>query len=54
MIALLKDLLKEESGQDTLEYVFIGLIVALSVIAGMSTFAASVNQEFGKLGTGLT
>jgi Flp pilus assembly pilin Flp len=54
MINLLKSLLKEESGQDTLEYVFIGLIVALGAIAGMSKFAASVNQEFSTLGTDLT
>jgi Flp pilus assembly pilin Flp len=54
MITMLKNLLKEESGQDTLEYVFIGLIVALGAIAGMSSFAASVNQEFANLGTSLT
>ena len=54
MITLLRNLLNEDSGQDTLEYVFIGLIVALGAIAGMSTFAASVNQEFSKLGTDLT
>jgi Flp pilus assembly pilin Flp len=54
MITLLKSLLKQESGQDTLEYVFIGLIVALGAIAGMTTLANSVNQEFSKLGTDLT
>jgi Flp pilus assembly pilin Flp len=54
MINLLRNLLTEECGQDTLEYVFIGLVVALGAIAGMTSFAASVNKEFGTLGTGLT
>jgi Flp pilus assembly pilin Flp len=54
MIRLLKDLLREERGQDTLEYVFIGLVVALGAIAGMSNLAASINTEFGKLAGDLT
>ena len=54
MITLLKNLLKEESGQDTLEYVFIGLIVALGAIAGMSTLAGSINAEFNSLAGKLT
>jgi Flp pilus assembly pilin Flp len=54
MINMLKNLLKEESGQDTLEYVFIGLVVALGAVAGMTTLAKSINAEFGKLGTDLT
>ncbi len=54
MINMLKNLLKEESGQDTLEYVFIGLIVALGAVAGMGTLATSINDEFGNLGAKLT
>ena len=54
MINMLKNLLQEESGQDTIEYVFIGLIVALGATAGMTTLAKSINSEFGKLGGDLT
>ncbi len=54
MINILKNLLKEESGQDTLEYVFIGLIVALGAIAGMTKLASSINKEFTTLGADLT
>ncbi len=49
MINILKNLLKEESGQDTLEYVLIGLVVALGAISGMSVLASSINAEFNKL-----
>ena len=54
MINMLKNLLKEESGQDTLEYVLIGLVVALGAISGMTVLANSINTEFGKLASKLT
>ena len=54
MLNPLMKLLREESGQDTIEYVFIGLIVALGAVAGMGTLANSINSEFGKLGGDLT
>ena len=54
MFNLLRNLLKEESGQDTLEYVLIGLVVALGAIAGMSTLAGSINTEFSNLASKLT
>lgn len=54
MINMLKNLLKEESGQDTLEYVFLGLIIALGAISGMGVLATKINTEFGNLGNKLT
>jgi Flp pilus assembly pilin Flp len=54
MVTLLKNLLTEECGQDTLEYVFIGLIVALGAIAGMTKLATAINNEFSGLGGDLT
>ena len=54
MIDMLKNLHNEESGQDTIEYVFIGLIVALGAVAGMGLLAKSINAEFTKLGADLT
>ena len=46
---LLRDLHKEESGQDLIEYALIGLIIALGAIAGMGTVASSINAEFSKI-----
>ena len=46
--------LQEEHGQDLIEYVLIGAIVALAAIAGMSTFAGNINSAFTNLGTKLT
>lgn len=45
--------LREEHGQDMIEYVLIGGIVALGATAGMSTFATDVNLAFTSLGTTL-
>ena len=53
-IRSLLDALKEECGQDLIEYVLIGGVVALGAIAGMSTFAAKVNGAFDNLGSKLT
>lgn len=54
MINMLKNLHKEESGQDLIEYALIGLIVALGAIAGMGTLAGSINGEFTKIAGKLT
>jgi pilus assembly protein Flp/PilA len=54
MINMLKNLHKEESGQDLIEYALIGLIVALGAIAGMGYLAGKINNEFSKVGNQLT
>ena len=54
MLNLLKNLHKEESGQDLIEYALIGLIVALGAIAGMGKLAGSLNAEFSKIASSLT
>jgi len=46
--------LREEHGQDLIEYVLIGGVVALGAVAGMTTFASDVNTAFTSLGTKLT
>ena len=53
-IELLKNLHKEESGQDLIEYALIGLLIALGAIAGMGTLASSINAEFTKIAGKLT
>jgi len=54
MVNLLKNLHKEESGQDLIEYALIGLIVALGAIAGMGNLASSINKEFTKIASQLS
>jgi pilus assembly protein Flp/PilA len=54
MINMLKNLHKDESGQDLIEYGLIALLVALGAIAGMGTLAASINQLFTTVAGTLT
>jgi Flp pilus assembly pilin Flp len=54
MLKMLKNLHREESGQDLIEYALIGLLIALGAIAGMSTVASSINAEFTKIAGDLT
>ena len=54
MINMLKNLHKEEAGQDLIEYALIGLIIALGAMAGMGTLASSINAEFTKISAKLT
>ena len=54
MMNILKNLHKEESRQDLIEYALIGLLIALGAIAGMSQLASSINAEFTKIGGKLT
>jgi Flp pilus assembly pilin Flp len=46
--------LRAEHGQDLIEYVLIGGVVALGAVAGMSSFAQNVNAAFANLGTTLS
>ena len=46
--------LREEHGQDLIEYVLIGGVVALGAVAGMQNFATSLNTAFSNLGGKLT
>ena len=54
MVNFLKNLHKEESGQDLIEYALIGLIVALGAIAGMGSLASSINKEYTKIASNLS
>ena len=54
MINMLKNLHKEESGQDLIEYALIGLLVALSAVAIMGTLGNAINNEFSKIAAQLT
>ncbi len=50
---MLRNFLKEESGQDLIEYALIALVIALGCIAGMTKLAGSINAEFTKIASSL-
>ena len=54
MLRILRNLHKEESGQDLIEYGLIGLIVALGAVAGMGTLASSINAVFTQISSQLS
>jgi len=45
--------LSDERGQDLIEYVLVGGIVALGAIAGMQTLGTDVNEAFSAIGVKL-
>ena len=51
----LKDaFVKDESGQDLIEYALVVAIIALAATAGMSTVATKIGTAFTNIGTKLT
>ena len=54
MINMLKNLHKEESGQDLIEYALIALLIAVGSIAAMTTLAGKISTEFTNVGDKLT
>ncbi|HEX4021255.1 MAG TPA: Flp family type IVb pilin [Acidobacteriaceae bacterium] len=51
---LLKDSLKNEDGQDLIEYALVVALIALAATAGMKTLATDINTAFTSVGTTLT
>jgi pilus assembly protein Flp/PilA len=54
LFAVKLQLLKDESGQDLIEYALVVALIAFAATAGMSTLAADINSAFGAIGTKLT
>ncbi len=54
MINMLRNLHKEESGQDLIEYALIAALIAVASVAAMSALAVKISTEFGKVGNQLT
>jgi len=53
LISLLNTL-RDDRGQDLIEYALVVALIALAATAGMSTVAADINSAFTNIGTKLT
>lgn len=54
-LQFLKDaLIRDEGGQDLIEYALVVALIALAATAGMSSVAAKINGAFTGLGTKLS
>jgi pilus assembly protein Flp/PilA len=45
---------REENGQDLIEYALLAALVALGCVVAMQTLAGDISTAFGKVGTKLT
>lgn len=50
MLLQVERLLREESGQDLIEYALIAALIALVAITGLNGLAGKINSEFTKIG----
>jgi pilus assembly protein Flp/PilA len=50
----LSRLLRDECGQDLIEYALVAAIIALGATAAMGTLAGTISNAFGTVGTKLT
>jgi pilus assembly protein Flp/PilA len=49
----LSDLLRDESGQDLIEYALVAALIALGATAAMTTLAGSISTAFSTVGSKL-
>jgi pilus assembly protein Flp/PilA len=54
VINILKNLHKEESGQDLIEYALLALLIALAAVAILPTVGKDISGEFSKVAGQLT
>ncbi len=50
----LRNLLRDESGQDLIEYALVAAVLALAAIAGMSALASNISNAFSAVGSKLS
>ena len=50
----LRNLLREESGQDLIEYALVAAVIGLAAVAAMSTLANNVSNAFSAVGSKLS
>jgi pilus assembly protein Flp/PilA len=51
---MLANALKNEEGQDLVEYALVVSLIAFAAVAGMRVLATDINQAFTNIGTKLT
>ena len=49
MKSIFKNLHKEESGQDLIEYALLAALIAVALIASMSAIATGISSEFSQV-----
>jgi pilus assembly protein Flp/PilA len=52
-LSVMLQILKDEHGQDLIEYALVVALIAFAATAGMGSLAAAINTSFGKIGTKL-
>ena len=53
MLSVKLQLLKDESGQDLIEYALVVALIALGATAGIGTLATDINTAFTNIGSSL-
>lgn len=51
---LLTNFLRDDQGQDLVEYALVLALIALAATAGMNTLAGNINNAFTKIGSKLS
>jgi pilus assembly protein Flp/PilA len=52
-LSVILQILKDESGQDLIEYALVVALIAFAATAGMSSLATAINTAFNHMGTKL-
>jgi pilus assembly protein Flp/PilA len=50
---MMRDALKDENGQDLIEYALVVSLIAFAAVAGMNTLASDINSAFIAIGAKL-
>ena len=52
-LSILKHLLRDESGQDLIEYALVAALIALGAVAAMNTLATGISNAFASVTSSL-
>ncbi len=53
-VRVLRNLLRDESGQDLIEYALVAAVIGLAAVAAMSSLANNVSNAFSAVGSKLS
>jgi pilus assembly protein Flp/PilA len=53
-LSVMLQILKDENGQDLIEYALVVALIAFAATAGMGTLATDINLAFANIGTKMT